>query len=90
MYYSASNDVVDKLYKFNLLCGTIRRTFKSASKVKRLKFYKMFSVPTLLNENWALTKSLASRIQEAEIRFLMDVAGYTPVSYTHLDVYKRQ
>ena len=26
----------------------------------------------------------------AEMRFLRHVPGYTPVSYTHLDVYKRQ
>ena len=50
------------------------------------------ALPTLLygSENYTLTKGQASRIQAAEVRFLRHVAEYTPVSYTHLDVYKRQ
>ena len=89
---NACNDVVNKLHKFNLMCGTIRRTLKSASKRTRLKFYKVMVLPTLLYgaENWTLTKGQASRIQAAEMRLLRHVAWYTPVSYTHLDVYKRQ
>ena len=46
--YNASNDVVNKLHKFNLMCGTIRRTLKSASKGTRLKFYKVMALPTLI------------------------------------------
>ena len=73
-----SNDVVNKLHKFNLMCRTIRRTLKSASKGTRLKFYKVMGLPTLLygSENWTLTKGQASRIQAAKMRFLRHVAGY--------------
>ena len=39
--YNASKDIVNKLRKFNIMCGTIRRTFMSASKGTRLKFYKV-------------------------------------------------
>ena len=42
--YNASNDVVNKLHKFNLMCGTIRRILKSASKGTRLKFYKVMAL----------------------------------------------
>ena len=37
------------------------------------------ALPTLLYEsqNWTLTKSQASRIQAAEMRFIRNVAGYT-------------
>ena len=69
--YNACNDVVNKLHKFNLMCGTIRRTLKSASKGTRLKFYKMMALPTLLygSENWTLIKGQASGIQASEMRF---------------------
>ena len=41
--YNARNDVVNKLHKFNLMCGTITRTLKSASK----EFYKVMALPIL-------------------------------------------
>ena len=65
--YNASNDVVNKLHKFNLMCGTIRRTLKSASKGTRLKFYKVMALQTVFYgyENWTLMKGQASRIQAA-------------------------
>ena len=52
---------------------------KSTSKGSRLKFYKVMTLSTLLydSENWTLTKGQASRIEAAEMRFLMHVAGYT-------------
>ena len=52
------------------MCGTIRRTLKSASKGTRLKFYKMMALPTLLygSENWTLTKAQTSHIQPANMR----------------------
>ena len=77
--YNASNDVVNKLHKVSLMCGTIRRTLKSASKGTRLKFYKVMVLPSLLFgiENWTLTKGQTSRIQAAEMRFLRHVAGYS-------------
>ena len=40
--------------------------------------------PPYGSEYWALTKGQASRIQAAEMIFLRHLAGYTPVSYTHL------
>ena len=75
--YNACNDVVNKLHKFNLMCGTIRRTLKSGSKGTRLKFYKVMALFTLLygSENWTLTKGQASPIQAAEMRFLRHVQG---------------
>ena len=42
--YNASNDVVNKLHKFNLMCGAL----KSASKGTRLKFNRVMALPTLL------------------------------------------
>ena len=79
MVYNGSNDVVNKFYKFNLMCGTIRRTLKSPSKGTRLKFYKVMAFPTLLygSENWTLTKGQASHIQAVAKRFLRHIAGYT-------------
>ena len=50
--YNASNDIVNKLHKFNLMCGTIRRTLKSASTETRLKFYKVLNLKNL-NEGQA-------------------------------------
>ena len=46
--YNASNDIVHTLHKFNVMCGTIGQTLKSASKETRLKFYKVMALPTLL------------------------------------------
>ena len=46
--YNAYNDVVNKLHKFNLMCGTIRRDLKAASKGTRLKFYKVIALLALL------------------------------------------
>ena len=40
--------LVNKLHKFNLVCGTIRRTLKSASKETRLIFYKVL-VASVIN-----------------------------------------
>ena len=77
VYYNASNDFVNK---FNLMCGTIRRTLKSASKGTCIKLYKVMALPTLIygSENWTLMKGQASRIQAAEMRwFLRHMAGYT-------------
>ena len=41
--------------------------------------FTVMALPTLLygSENWTLTKSPASHIQAAEMRFLRHVAGYT-------------
>ena len=77
--YNACNDMVHKLDKFNLMCETIRRTLKSASKGTCLNFFKTVALPTLLygSENWTLTKGQPNRIQAAEMRFLRHVAGYT-------------
>ena len=82
MSYNPSNDLV---HKFNLMCRTIRRTLKSASKGTRLKFYKVMALPTLLygSENWTFMKGQASRIQAAEMRFLRHVAGYRPTLHDH-------
>ena len=77
--YIINNDVVKKLYAFNDVCGTIRRTLKSTCKEIRRKFYKLMALPTLLygRENWILTKSQASRVQATQMRFFRRVAEYT-------------
>ena len=41
--YVANNDVVNKLHKFNCICGTIRRTPKSTSTCTLLTLYKMMA-----------------------------------------------
>ena len=45
----------------------------------RIKFYKVKAVPVLMydSENWSLNRSDKRKIEAAEIRFIIPMAGYT-------------
>ena len=57
-----------------------------------MKFYKVMAIPVLTHasETCTVTGKEKQHILTAEMDFLRYVSGYRPVSYTHLDVYKRQ
>lgn len=80
MTYGYSNDVEQKLNKFNHICGTISRHLKNKTrKDTQVKFYKTIAVPTMLYgcECWILTERQRSRIQAQEMKFLRRVKGCT-------------
>ena len=62
------------------MCGTISRTLKGKAQVStQIKFYKVMAVPVLMygSENWSLNRSDKRKIEAAEMRFLIPMAGYT-------------
>lgn len=78
--YNKDNDVIQKLYKFQYMCGTISRTLKNKTRVDtQLKFYKTMAVPMLMygSENWALNRSDVRKVETSEMKFLRRVAGLT-------------
>jgi hypothetical protein len=78
--YQCSNDVEFKLAKFLQLIGTVKRTiFKTVRTETVLKLYNTLILPTFLygSENWSLTASQRRIIEEAEMKLLRPLAGYT-------------
>jgi len=78
--YQVSNDVEYKLAKFLQLIGIIKRTiFKKVRTETILKIYNTLVLPTFLygTENWTLTALQRRRIEEAEMKLLRPLAGYT-------------
>ena len=78
---------------FGRICDLIDRHFKHKSRRDtRIKMYKTITVPILLygSELQVLDKREDNHIQAVEMKFLRAMKGYKAVSYTHLDVYKRQ
>jgi len=62
------------------LIGTIKRTiFKKVRAETILKIYNTLVLPTFLygSENWTLTALQRRRIEEAEMKLLRSLAGYT-------------
>ena len=62
------------------MCGTISRTLKGKTQLStQIKFYKVMAVPVLMygSENWSLNRSAKRKIEAAEMRFLIPMAGYT-------------
>ena len=81
------------IHYYTVYCETIRRLLKNQTQRKtQLMFYKIVAVPTLMYEckTWTLLQKDLLKIQTSEIKFLRAVKGFSSVSYTHLDVYKRQ
>jgi hypothetical protein len=69
-----------KLAKFLQLIGTIKRTiFRKVRMETILKIYNTLVLPTFLygSENWTLTALQRRRIEEAEMKLLRPLAGYT-------------
>lgn len=82
--YNYDRDVEKKLSRFQLMCGTIRRTLgKKTRKETQLKFYKTMAIPTLLygSECWVLKQREMSRIQASEMKFLRAVKGCTKADH---------
>jgi len=78
--YQFSNDVEFKVEKFLQLIGTIKRTiFKKVRTETILKIYNTPVLPTFLygSENWTQTALQIQRIEEAEMKLLRPLAGYT-------------
>ena len=78
-----------------MICGTIQRTLgNKASKDTKIKFCKVMATPVLTygSETWTMTRNDKRRVRTSEMKFLKKTKGCTlrAVSYTHLDVYKRQ
>ena len=80
--YESEYDRREKINKFTNICGTIHINLgNKTGHSTRIKFYETIAIPTLTyaSEEWVMTKKGSGKIHSAE-----------SVSYTHLDVYKRQ
>jgi hypothetical protein len=61
------------------MCGTIRGTLRHNTLQRaQLKFYKIMAEPmlTYTSKNWTIIRSDKNKIESAEIKFLLSVAGY--------------
>jgi hypothetical protein len=92
--YQFSNDVEFKLAKFLQLIGTIKRTifFRKLRMETILKIYNTLVLPIFLygSENWTLTASQRRRIEEAEMKLLRPLAGYTLYDHKTKDSIRRE
>jgi hypothetical protein len=78
--YQFSNHVEFIFSKFLQLIDTIKRdVFRKVRMETILKIYNTLVLPTFLygSENWTLTASQRRRIEEAEMKLLRPLAGYT-------------
>jgi len=90
--YNFSNYVKSKLAKFLQLIGTIKRTiFTKVRTGTILKRYNTLVLRTFLygSENWTLTASQRRRIEEAEMKLLRPLAGYTLCDHKTNDYIRR-
>ena len=72
------------MVKFLQLIGTIKRNiFRKVRTETILKIHNTLILPTFLygSENWTLTASQRRRIEEAEVKLLRPLAGYTLHDY---------
>lgn len=91
--YDCDRDVQLKLARYQLMCGTIRRTLgRKTRKETQLKFYKTMALPTLLygSENWVLRRADESSIQSAEMKFLRAVKGCTRRDHIRNDAIREE
>jgi len=91
--YQFSNDVEFKLATFLQLIGTIKRTiFKKVRTETVLKIYNTLVLPTFLygSENWTLTALPRRRIEEAEMKLLRPLAGYSLYDHKTNDYVRRE
>ena len=91
--YKFSSDVEFKLAKFLQLIGTIKRAiFKKVRNETILKIYNTLVLPTFLygSENWTLTALQRRRIEEAEMKLLRPLAGYTLYDHRTNDYIHRE
>jgi hypothetical protein len=73
-----------KLAKFLQLIGTIKRSiFRKVRRETILKTYNTLVLPTFSygSEKWTLTALQRRRIEEAEMKLLRPLAGYTLYDY---------
>jgi len=93
IFYQFSNDVKFKLATFLRLIGTIKRTiFKKVRTETVLKIYNTLVLPTFLygSENWTLTALPRRRIEEAEMKLLRPLAGYSLYDHKTNDYVRRE
>jgi len=81
------------LVKFLQLIGTIKRNiFRKVRTETILKIHNTLILPTFLygSENWTLTASQRRRIEEAEVKLLRPLAGYTLHDHKTNDSIRRE
>jgi len=91
--YQFSNDVESKMAKLLQLIGTIKRTiFRKVRTETILKIYNILVVPTFLYgpENWTLTTSQRRRIEAAEVKLFIPLAGYILHDHKTNDFIRRE
>ena len=82
-----------KMTKFLQLIGTIKRTiFRKVRTETILKIYNILVVPTFLYgpENWTLTTSQRRRIEAAEVKLFIPLAGYILHDHKTNDFIRRE
>ena len=73
-------EVNNEINKFQRMCGAVSRTIRGKTQLStQIKFYKVMTVPVLVygSENWSINRSDKRKIEAAEMRFLIPMAGYT-------------
>ena len=78
--YCERKEVNNEVNKFQRMCGAISRALKGKTQLStQIKFYKVMAAPVVIygSENWSLNRPDKRKIEDAEIRFLRPMAGYT-------------